>query len=121
MFELIIHGVQGQMTGQNTDDSSSTFIPCYNKQNWHNDAWCQTDCIKQVLNNPEICDWHCVDPELARTTQTNTGGLVIAVGKGFRNVQILAVAAVPREMQLGVVAQKIRKSVGTTSVMLPVP
>ena len=73
MFEFIIHGVQGQMIEQNTGGAPSTFIPCYNKKNWHEDAWCQTDCIKQILNNPEICDWHCVDPELARTTQTNTG------------------------------------------------
>ena len=83
MFELVIRSVQGQPIEQNTDAMSSTFIPCYNKKDWHDDAWCQKDCIKRILNNPEICDWHCVNPELARQTQTNTGWACYSSEKGI--------------------------------------
>ena len=63
---------------------SEPFVPCYNKKNWKEDSWCQEDCIQRVLDNPEICDWHCVDPDMARQTTTNTGWACMSGGKYSR-------------------------------------
>ena len=66
------------------DANSGTFVPCYNKKNWKEDSWCQEDCIQRVLDNPETCDWHCVDPDMARQTTTNTGWACMSSGKYSR-------------------------------------
>jgi hypothetical protein len=69
---------------QKNDANSGTFVPCYNKKNWKEDSWCQEDCIQRVLDNPETCDWHCVDPDMARQTTTNTGWACMSSGKYSR-------------------------------------
>lgn len=63
---------------------SEPFVPCYNKKNWEEDSWCQEDCIQRILDNPETCDWHCVDPDMARQTTTNTGWACTSGGKYSR-------------------------------------
>lgn len=71
---------------QKNDAGSGTapFVPCYNKKNWKEDSWCQEDCIQRVLDNPETCDWHCVDPDMARQTSTNSGWACMSGGKYSR-------------------------------------
>ena len=75
------------MSGSQKNDASTgsePFVPCYNKKNWKEDSWCQEDCIQRVLENPETCDWHCVDPDMARQTSTNSGWACMSSGKYSR-------------------------------------
>ena len=86
---VILHGVVARraLTSVgiiNASAGSEPFVPCYNKKNWEEDSWCQEDCIQRILDNPETCDWHCVDPDMARQTTTNTGWACTSGGKYSR-------------------------------------